>query len=420
GPGGGGPGADGGGFGNRLAARGREKCRTASGAAAVAACGKAVKADFRDFKSYRRLGDALVSVGRYRRAIRAYRKALHYRPNFVKAAEALEHAQELLRRNGAPAETRTASNDRAGGTEPTDTVTAQLALLKRLQEQGLISEAQYQARQQALLDGTFGSREAEAPATQTAALQAKPAVVIPAGIEFGRYHALVIGNDTYEFLPDLKTAAADARAAAAVLRDRYGFEVTLLENATRYQIITALDKLRAKLTEDDNLMIYYAGHGIVDFTTERGYWLPVDAEENSSANWIANTAITDAIKAMPAKHVMVVADSCYSGTLMRSAPAQLPTGTERNAYLARMAAKQSRTILASGGVEPVADSGGGGHSVFAQAFLTALRENDGVLDGQALFDRIKRPVITNSDQTPEYSDIRLAGHDGGDFLLVPR
>ncbi len=171
-------------------------------------------------------------------------------------------------------------------------------------------------------------------------------------------------------------------------------------------------------------MIYYAGHGIVDFTTERGYWLPVDAEENSSANWIANTTITDAIKAMPAKHVMVVADSCYSGTLMRAAPAQLPTATERNAYLARMAAKQSRTILASGGVEPVADGGSGGHSVFAQAFLAAflaaLRENHGVLDGQALFDRVKRPVITNSDQTPEYSDIRLAGHDGGDFLLVPR
>ncbi len=123
---------------------------------------------------------------------------------------------------------------------------------------------------------------------------------------------------------------------------------------------------------------------------------------------------------MPAKHVMVVADSCYSGTLMRAAPAQLPTATERNAYLRRMASKQSRTIMASGGVEPVSDSGGGDHSVFARAFLTALRENDGVLDGQTLFDRIKRPVITNSDQTPEYSDIRMAGHDGGDFLLVPR
>ena len=366
-----------------------------------------------------------MSVGRYRQAIRAYRKALRYRPNFVKASEAMERAQALLQRNGAPADTRSASNGPAGGTEPTNTVPAQLALLKQLQEQGLITEAQYQARQQALLDGMFGNgvadAKAAAPATQTAALQAKPAVVVPTGVEFGRYHALVIGNDTYEFLPNLKTASADARAAAEVLRDLYGFEVTLLENATRYQIITALDKLRATLTEDDNLMIYYAGHGIVDFTTERGYWLPVDAEENSSANWIANTTITDAIKAMPAKHVMVVADSCYSGTLMRAAPAQLPTATERNAYLARMAAKQSRTILASGGVEPVSDSGGGGeHSVFAQAFLTALRENDGVLDGQALFDRVKRPVITNSDQTPEYSDIRLAGHDGGDFLLVPR
>ena len=64
------------------------------------------------------------------------------------------------------------------------------------------------------------------------------------------------------------------------------------------------------------------------------------------------------------------------------------------------------------------DAGGGDHSVFAKAFLDALAENYGVLDGQALFARIQRPVIVNSDQTPDYADIRRAGHDGGDFLFV--
>ena len=83
-----------------------------------------------------------------------------------------------------------------------------------------------------------------------------------------------------------------------------------------------------------------------------------------------------------------------------------------------MAGKKSRTALVSGGLEPVMDAGGGGHSVFAKAFLEALADNDGVLDGQALFARIKRPVILNSDQTPDYADIRRAGHDGGDFLFI--
>ncbi len=76
--------------------------------------------------------------------------------------------------------------------------------------------------------------------------------------------------------------------------------------------------------------------------------------------------------------------------------------------------------VTSGGLEPVVDSGGGGHSVFAKAFLAALDDNDGVLEGQRLFDAIKRPVVLNSNQTPQYSDIRLAGHEGGDFLFVKR
>ncbi len=83
-----------------------------------------------------------------------------------------------------------------------------------------------------------------------------------------------------------------------------------------------------------------------------------------------------------------------------------------------MTEKRARTALVSGGLEPVTDSGMGGHSVFAGAFLAALAENTDVIDGQGLYDAIKRPVVLNADQTPQYSDIRRAGHDGGDFLFV--
>ena len=54
------------------------------------------------------------------------------------------------------------------------------------------------------------------------------------------------------------------------------------------------------------------------------------------------------------------------------------------------------------------------------AFLKALDENKGVLDGTRLFEQIRRPVMVNANQTPQYSDVRKAGHDGGDFLLVRR
>ena len=66
------------------------------------------------------------------------------------------------------------------------------------------------------------------------------------------------------------------------------------------------------------------------------------------------------------------------------------------------------------------DRGGkGDHSVFASALIDVLSENEAVLDATLLFSKIRRPVMLNSDQTPEYSDIRKAGHDGGDFLFVP-
>jgi ankyrin repeat protein len=240
-------------------------------------------------------------------------------------------------------------------------------------------------------------------------------------LDFGRYEALVIGINSYTELRPLKTAVNDAMAVAQVLSNLYGFTVTLLTDATRAEIISTLDSLRARLTERDNLLIYYAGHGVLDTGEERGYWLPLNARPDSRVHWIPTTTITDALKAMQAKHVLVVADSCYAGTLMRGLEVVEPRqSTERDTYIARIAQKRSRTVLTSGGLEPVLDTGGGPHSVFAKFFLTVLQENTDVLEGQQLFSAIRRPVVLNSAQTPEYSDIRYAGHEGGDFLFVRR
>jgi hypothetical protein len=235
-------------------------------------------------------------------------------------------------------------------------------------------------------------------------------------IEFGSYHALVIGIDEYETLPKLKTAVADARSVARTLEENYGYKVRLLENATRSDIIDALDEMRERLNEDDNLLIYYAGHGWRDDQNGRGYWLPAGARADRRSNWFSNASLTDALQAMLAKHVMVVADSCYSGTLTRSA---IMTARSPD-YIARMAEKRARVVLSSGGLEPVSDAGGGKHSIFAQQFLQALAENEGVLDGTQLFEKVRHKVVLNANQTPEYSDIRLAGHEGGDFLFVRR
>nr|MDJ0896325.1 caspase family protein [Alphaproteobacteria bacterium] len=277
----------------------------------------------------------------------------------------------------------------------------------------------YQAYLEAFPDGRFAplarlrARKSEVAAVPAA--KPKPEL----DIDFGRYHALVIGNNAYTEITPLNTAVRDAQAVAEVLERDYGFKVTLLTDATRYQVLAALSKLRKQLTDQDNLLVYYAGHGVLDEEADLGYWLPVDAEPDITANWIANHDLTAGIRAIKAKHVMVVADSCYSGTLVRAAKTNLNTeNAGRVALIERMAGKRSRTVLTSGGLEPVVDSGPSGHSVFANAFLKQLRTNDGVLDGQTLFAGLRREVILEADQTPAYADMRRAGHKGGDFLFV--
>ena len=250
------------------------------------------------------------------------------------------------------------------------------------------------------------------------ARQGAPAVPGPqdalAGIDFGRYHALVIGINNYAHLPKLKTAVNDAKAVAALLEKDYGFKVRLLIDPSRTEMIDVFDDYLKTLTAKDNLLIYYAGHGWLDRATDRGYWLPVDAQEGRRSNWVSNATITDTLKSLAAKHVIVIADSCFSGTLTRAAT----VGLRDKNYLKRMVEKQARVAMVSGGLEPVADDAGSGNSPFAKAFMTALKANQGVIDGIQLFGDIRRPIMLDAKQTPEYSDVRNAGHDGGDFLFV--
>lgn len=266
-------------------------------------------------------------------------------------------------------------------------------------------------------DTTTGDSKGKAINTDvdTLPLSAIPDNVYSEALDFGDYYALVIGNNDYREIKKLHTAVSDAQAIDALLQDKYGFKTRLLLNATRSDILKAVNDYRRRLGPRDNLLIYYAGHGWLDKDADQGYWLPVDATEQDPTNWISNGSITDSLRAMEAKHVLVIADSCYSGKLSRGVNVKLKTKN----YYNKISVKKARTVMASGGLEPVADDGGKGtHSVFASALIEALNENQGVIDTTLLFSQIRRPVMVNADQTPEYSDIHKAGHDGGDFLFV--
>lgn len=255
-----------------------------------------------------------------------------------------------------------------------------------------------------------------------------PSVVAAAPIIRGGYHALLIANNAYRHLPDLNSPIPDVERIDRILREHYGFSTRVLHNATRYDTLSALNELRARLTPDDNLLIYYAGHGELDQDNMRGHWLPVDAEADSTANWLSNVDVTDILNVIRARQVLLVVDSCYSGTLTRSSLTRLETGLtpeEQATWLNLMATKRARVVLTSGGLAPVLDFGGGVHSVFARAFIEALETNQDLLLGRTLYQAVAARVAHAAagydfEQIPQYAPISRAGHESGDFILQPR
>lgn len=250
---------------------------------------------------------------------------------------------------------------------------------------------------------------------------------LPRGVQLGKFYALVIGNDVYQNYPVLKGAVADASAVAALLKSRYGYETRLLTNANRFEILSALNDMREQLKEEDNLLIYYAGHGELD-SARQGYWLPVEAQTEQASSWISNRAVSDILTTMNAKHVLVIADSCYSGTMTRTSLATFGGAMASDSWgdwVKTMVSGRSRTALTSGGVQPVADTARGEHSMFAGALIGALSDNNQLLTGQRLYREIATSMALKGgsgglQQIPEYAPIQFAGHEAGEFFFMPR
>ena len=240
----------------------------------------------------------------------------------------------------------------------------------------------------------------------------------------GTTHALVIGNNNYKHHIKLNTAVNDATEVAKSLESRYGYKTQLLTDASLNQIVSAIAQYTQKLKSQDDLIIYFAGHGIIDESSDMGYWIPVDGHSQDRSNWLSNERVTDFISAMKARHVMVVADSCYSGTLSGTSIRPLPNNAADDdlVFISRV---RARTVLTSGGLQPVADQQGDNkHSFFAEAFISAINSNNNLLEGYRLYEYVQEQVRRSSSvsqvrQIPEYTALRHAGHEGSEFFFIP-
>lgn len=235
------------------------------------------------------------------------------------------------------------------------------------------------------------------------------------GVNFGRYFAVVIGNNNYANTSNLQTSVNDAKAVASVLKRQYGFKTIVLADASRGRMLAALNSLRKQLTSKDNLVIYFAGHGRSN--GGRGFWLPADAQTGDKKTWISNEQVTNFIDAMHAKHVLVVADSVYSGTLSQSSiPRPIADSGRNRAWFEAVSNTKVRVAMSSGGNNPV--TGSDNHSVFSGAFLNALRAGKPVMEGAGLFQLVRQQANKASTARARYAPIRFAGHEAGDFIFL--
>ena len=247
------------------------------------------------------------------------------------------------------------------------------------------------------------------------------------GRNYGRYYALVIGNGSYEFLDDLQTPASDVDKIARVLSDKYGFAVQVLKNTSDVGVLRALNQLNEVLQENDNLLIYYAGYGNRRpvGAYEAGYWLPVNAEPPPNDTfWVPTEQVSSHLARLPARRIMVVTDSAFAGLLADNPAFLLASGRDSllsDAYIGLRFPNKSRLLLTSGQDFPLASERDPGVSVFAEAFIRALQDNEAVITGPALF----LSMLDLLDESlpgldPEFKAIKRAGDEVGEFYFVAR
>ncbi len=232
------------------------------------------------------------------------------------------------------------------------------------------------------------------------------------------YYALIIGIDQYadDKIKSLDNPVNDATSLSEIMNRYYTFEkenISLLTNPTRAEIIESFDALSMKIDEKDQLLIFYAGHGIWDERLNQGFWLPADARLSSKAQWLSNSTIRDYIGGIKSKHTLLITDACFSGSIFK----ERAVFTESKAML-EMYKLPSRKAMTSGALKTVPDK-----SVFITYLnKNLINNNRPLISAEELFREFKTAVINNSvnGQVPQYGPIGQVGDEGGDFIFLRR
>lgn len=270
--------------------------------------------------------------------------------------------------------------------------------------------------------------------------------------EFNRSLAVIIGiNEYINGIPRLKTAVNDAQTLADLLREKYKYEVLLLldKEVTRDRLgnlLTAFKQGRipwtwrktVKVSPDDRLLFYFAGHGIARDGLDSkdgpaGYILPQDAQREDDGSFVPMQELHDALIALPCRHLLTILDCCFAGAFRwsgytRDAVRSQRVYAERYDRFINSSARQVITSAAHDEkaldfISQLGDRGvaAGGHSPFAELLFKGLYQyadltDDNLITATELYLYLYTKLAEKTEkQTP--SLFQLKTHDKGEYIF---
>ena len=244
-------------------------------------------------------------------------------------------------------------------------------------------------------------------------------------------YALIIGIDKYENVRNLDYAVEDANSIRSLLIEQFNFppeNITLLvnEKATYTKIKKSLSYVTRQASENDRILIFFAGHGeTIDLpeSGEMGFLIPVDGEKGDLyGTSLEMDELRKVSSLSKAKHILYLVDACYGGIAAVGSRGLEPDKTPN--YIDKITKDKSRQIITAGGRdEPVIEKPEWGHSAFTLNLIRGLKEgradsnSDGVITANELGIFLEEKVTIDSDyqQTPQYG--RMTSQEG-EFVFV--
>ena len=233
----------------------------------------------------------------------------------------------------------------------------------------------------------------------------------------GGSYFLGIGINSYNNFQKLENAVKDVEDIYSLLTEKYdiserGSMLLLEEMATYKGIVSALDHLKDSLHERDKLIIYFSGHGHLD-KWKKGYWIPIDGEKNDSAYFIRNSTLREYLEDIPALHILLISDSCFSGSIFYRGNYRSSSAIEQ------LEVMKSRWALCSGRHDEVVEDGlPGENSPFAASFIQVLKNNNlPKLKVSTLTNIVVDSTKSRYVQLPEGGYMQGVDHRGGQYIF---